>query len=268
MIADDQLPERFRSVIDDQVEIYNQKRSIQQRNSIPESDQIPIQDQSHWLRIPDVICVFVDMVNSTKLSAENHDASTAGAYQMFTGTAVRLFHEFNTPYIDVRGDGVFALFNSDQPYHAIAAAVSFKTFAEEEFAQRLNEKTGLEVGCHIGLDQRTVLVRRIGLKRSGHRTDRQNEVWAGRPINMASKLASKASASQLMASDRFYQNIDHDLVRYSCGCPDGEKKPLWESCDLSGDSVFDFDEAYVLESRWCRKHGAEFCEQILGLDSK
>jgi class 3 adenylate cyclase len=130
------------------------------------------------------------MMGSTKLSAEAHDNSTAGAYQLFTGTAVRLFSEFEAPYIDVRGDGVFALFNSDQPYRALAAAVTFKTFAREEFTPRIKEKTEQAVGSHLGIDQKTVLVRKLGLKRHAERTDRQNEVWAGKPVNMAAKLAS------------------------------------------------------------------------------
>ena len=57
---------------------------------------------------------FVDMKGSTQLSATNHEKSTAGAYQLFTGTAVRLFDAFDAPYINVRGDGVFALFDQDR----------------------------------------------------------------------------------------------------------------------------------------------------------
>jgi class 3 adenylate cyclase len=266
MISENQMPERFRKVIDDQITIYNQGRSITQRNEIPDTSQIPIENSSHWLRIPQVICVFVDMLGSTKLSAENHDNSTAGAYQLFTGTAVRLFHEFEAPYIDVRGDGVFALFNSNQPYRALAAAVSFKTFAREVFVPLVREKTQVEVGCHIGIDQKTVLVRKLGLKHHDERTDRQNEVWAGKPINMASKLAARSQDDELFASDRFFEKIQNDLVLLSCGCPEGEKSSLWEEVDVSDVGLFDFDSAWVLRSCWCSTHGKEYCESILALD--
>lgn len=266
MIAEDQLPQQYREVIDEQVAIFESGRSITARNSIPQTEEIPLDNQRLWLRISDVICVYVDMKGSTQLSAETHDNNTAGAYQLYTGTSVRLFHAFEAPYVDVRGDGAFALFNPDQPYRALAAAVTVKTFAREVFVPKINELTGLEIGSHIGIDQRTVLVRRIGLRRAGGRTDRQNEVWAGKPVNMASKLAALAGYDELLASDRYFQNLKDDHAILSCGCPDGEKSNLWTVVDLTENPLFDFDTAHRLGSQWCSIHGGEFCEIILNLD--
>lgn len=265
-ISDTQLPNAFRNVIDEQIAIYEERRSIQVMNAIPDTLVIPIENPNHWLKIPDVICVFVDMKSSTKLSATTHDKSTAGAYQLFTGTAVRLFNEFDAPYIDVRGDGVFALFNRNQPYRALAAAVTFKTFAHTEFAPRIQGKTKVPVGSHLGIDQRTVLVRKLGLKRHNGRTDRQNEVWAGKPVNMASKLASISNDNELLVSERFFKNIRHECVRKTCGCPVGEKADLWTEIDVAEDERFDFEKAYRLGSNWCEIHGKEYCEEILLLD--
>jgi class 3 adenylate cyclase len=124
----------------------------------------------------------------------------------------------------------------------------------------------VEVGSHIGIDARTVLVRKLGLQPRNGRTDRQNEVWAGRPVNMAAKLASLSDHNQILVSDRFYKLLDSDLVLKSCGCPDGERKPLWEPVDLKGDSRFDFATAHLLKSNWCEKHGRQFCEDILALE--
>lgn len=266
MITEQQMPVSFREIIEEQISIFEQGCSITAMNSIPETPRIPIQNPRHWLRIPDVICVFVDMLGSTKLSAETHDASTASAYQLFTGTAVRLFSAFEAPYIDVKGDGVFALFNGDQPYRAIAAAVTFKTFAHEEFVPRIREKTDVEVGSHLGIDKKTVLVRKLGFKQYGDRTDRQNEVWAGKPVNMAAKLASMSQDNELLVSERFFKNIEHELVIMSCGCPDGEKVELWTEIDVSEDSRFDFEKVYSLRTYWCSTHGKEYCESILKLD--
>jgi class 3 adenylate cyclase len=266
MIADEQMPVRFLEVIKEQVSIYDKGSSIQVTNTIPDTSYIPIQDPSHWLRIPNVICVYVDMMGSTRLSAEAQDRSTAGAYQLFTGTAVRLFSAFGSPYIDVRGDGVFALFNQDQPYTALAAAVTFKTFAKEVCVPNIKDKTAVEVGSHIGIDQKTVLVRKIGLKRYGSRTDRQNEVWAGKPVNMAAKLASLSDNEELLASSRFFSNLKDEHVLLSCGCPGGTKASLWSERDLSQDKRFDFQVAYCLKTNWCRIHGREYCEAILALD--
>lgn len=265
-ITEEQMPEKYRNVIADQIEIFNSGRSIEEHNLLPETPKIPIKDPRHWLKIPDVICVYVDMMGSTKLSASLYDQDTAGAYQLFTGTAVRLFASFDAPYIDVRGDGVFALFNSDQPYRAIAAAVTFKTFAAYEFAPIILDETSVEVGNHIGIDQKTVLVRKIGFMRYGDRTDRQNEVWAGKPVNMAAKLAALSADDELLVSERYFNQIQNELVIKSCGCPSGEKHDLWTAIDVAEDARFDFDIAYRLGEHWCRIHGAEFCESILSLD--
>ena len=270
MIADNQLQGLYRSIIDEQISIYNKEHSITVRKEIPDTTIIPIENPYHWFRIPDVICMFVDMMGSTKLSAEAHDKSTASAYQLFTGTAVRLFSAFEAPYIDVRGDGVFALFNSNQPYRALAAAVTFKTFARNEFTPRIREKTEQDVGSHLGIDQKTVLVRKLGLKRHADRTDRQNEVWAGKPVNMAAKLASISEDNQLLVSDRFFKHIQHELILKSCGCLEGrytgQKVDLWTPKDVSDDSRFDFGTAYSLGTIWCAQHGRDYCESILELD--
>lgn len=270
MIAETQMPESLRGIAESESVLFGQRRGITVRNEIPDTTDIPIENRLHWLKIPSVICVFVDMTGSTRLSATSHDNGTAGAYQLFTEAAVRFFGEMDTPYIDVRGDGVFGLFNSNQPYRAIAAAVSFKTYAAEVFTPKIKEKTGLDLGAHIGIDQKTVLVRKAGLKRRNGRTDRQNEVWAGKPVNMASKLAAKGESGELLASDRFYNRITSDLVRKTCGCQRGVftavTTDLWSEIDVSEDGIFDFPKAWKLCSTWCRDHGAAYFDAILALD--
>lgn len=271
-LSNAQVPSFLRTVMDEQVGIYRQPRSVTVVNEVPETTQVPIENPTHWLKIPDVICVFVDMKGSTQLSATTKDASTAGVYQLFTGTAVRLFDEMESPYIDVRGDGVLALYNRDKPHRALAAAVTFQTFAAEVFKPRIQSDTGITVGAHIGIDQKTVLVRKIGMKRYGGRTDRQNEVWAGKPVNMAAKLAGMADAGELLASDRYHSRLKSDKALLSCGCnlgvPTGQRTNLWTPVPVLADPKFDFDTANRLQSLWCVNHGAEFCQALLDYDGK
>jgi len=267
MLTTEQVPERFLGVINEQISRFEKKPSIQVVNSIPDTNEIPL-NREHWLRIPDVICVYVDMLGSTRLSAETNDINTAGAYQLYTGCAVRLFHAFDSPYIDVRGDGAFALFNKNQVYRALAVAVSFKTYAREEFVPRIKELCDLDVGSHIGIDQKTVLVKRIGFRRAGLRTDRQNEVWAGKPVNMAAKLASLSENDEILASERYFEKLKNEYALKTCGCPNGVKVDLWCEKDLTADARFDFDKAFSLKSYWCKTHGSEYCEAILALDDQ
>ena len=254
------ISSRFQDIINEQLELYTQKRTFELRNEIPSTTTIPLDKRLHWFKISDVVSVFVDMKGSTQLSAQHHANGTAGAYQLFTGTAIDLFHEFEAPYIDVRGDGVFALFNQDQVYRALAAAVTFKTFADLTFAPELKKKTDLDIGAHIGIDQKTVLVRTIGLRRLANRHDRQNEVWAGKPVNMSSKLAGEAKAGELLVSDRFYGRISDERVRKTCGCPKGEKTDLWTPVDLKNDPKFDFR----LHTAWDRA-GVKYMEKSIAM---
>lgn len=201
------------------------------------------------------------------LSANFHDKTTAKAYRLFTETAVRIFHDFNASYIDIKGDGVFSLFDSNRPYSALAATITFKTFVHDHFTPKVKKLTGQDIGGHFGIDQKTVLVRRLGLKFHQDRTDRQNEVWAGKPVNMAAKLASLSTGNRLWVSDRYFRNLKDERAIHSCGCPNGDKDDLWQKEDISGDNRFDFSTAYSLSSNWCEKYGRSFCSGLVSLDT-
>lgn len=268
--GNNQVLPSIKKIIDDARGLYKESASITQENEIPDTTKIPIKNKKHWTKIPDVICVFVDMKGSTALSASKHDSSTARAYQLYTGTAVDIFHDFGSPYIDVRGDGALALFNQNQVHRALAAAVTFKTFAREDFTSLVKSNTDLPIGSHVGIDMKTLLVRKIGLKRHNGRTDRQNEVWAGRPVNMAAKLASISDDNQLLVSGRFHKKITSEHGLNSCGCGSDNflyPNDLWDEYDVSDDDRFDFDTAFSLTSNWCSIHGREFCQKLMDADN-
>jgi len=282
MIEETCMPKYVLEVIEKQVQLYrNGACEPTVQNTIPETPRIPIDTPLdkpvHWLKIPKVTSVFVDMINSTKLSAAQHPKSTAKLYQLFTGTAVRIFDAFETPYIDVRGDGVLALFNENQCNRALAAAIAFKTFCKKEFIPRAQGQVPqLHIGAHIGIDRGDVLVRRIGIRIRNGDIQAQNEVWAGTTVNMSAKLASKSENGQLLVSDRFFTQIKSEYALKSCGCVvddygnhrPGEKKDLWTPESVAHHGIFDFDQAYRLDSTWCKIHGSEFCTKLLALDGQ
>ena len=208
------------------------------------------------------------MIGSTLLSAERHTKTCAKVYHLFSETVARIFHDFESPYIDIQGDGVFALFNSDQVNRSLASAVTVKTFIEDYFEPQVRDMA--RYGAQIGIDQGTVLVRKIGLKFT-NRSDRQNELWAGKTVNMAVKLSSKANRGELIVSDRYFSKIRGEMALRSCGCScDGRSVPkenLWTEIDVSSDDRLDFNKAYLLKSIWCSRHGQEYCSAILALDS-
>ena len=262
-----QVPERFLNVLTEQERVFSREVSVTVQNSIPPSKDIPLENQTHWIRIPSVICVFVDMRGSTGLSAQTKDRTTAAAYQLFTGTATKLLVAFDAAHIDIKGDGVFALFDGSQPHRALAAAVTFRTFCSESIVPKIRDKTGVNIGNHIGIDSKGVLVRRIGLRRRIDGNDRENEVWAGKPVNMAARLASEAGDSEILVSSRFHALLTRSHAVLSCGCsggrPGGARSELWTERAVSASLGCDFDVIKVLGSTWCGVHGAEYCEALL-----
>ncbi|WP_415906263.1 hypothetical protein ACMXYX_15855 [Neptuniibacter sp. QD72_48] len=267
-----QIPEALTNIIDDQTRKFGNPISITESDVIPHTDEIPGTVSNNWLKINGPICVYTDMANSTALSARAYPKSTAKIYQLYTNTAVQLFHYLGAEYIDIKGDGVFALFNKDKPHTALAAAVTFKTFFESIFTKKVSSITEGKVtlGNHIGIDQRTILVKQLGLRKYNGRTDKQNEVWAGKTVNMAAKLASLYDDNRIVVSDRFFANVTHKGATHSCGCDagifTGQRTPLWTKIDLEDEDKFDFDTGYLLGSSWCSKHGTDTLTEILLAD--
>lgn len=273
-MAQDKYPEGIAELIEGRTAIFRQGNSITNRNALVPDGNYPLAD-NQWLKVPDVVCLFVDIRNSTGLSATTHDHSTASIYEYFTGTAIRLFHELGAGYIDIKGDGVFALFNSNQVHRAFVAAVSFKTFVQNEFLPRVRAKLGsaVDIGFHLGIDQKTVLVKQLGIRDAEGRDRRKNEVWAGKPINMAAKLAARSKDGELLVSDRYYRHLaNSDYVKKTCGCVESQVPDqtqvvdVWEKRDMSQEDVFDFDAAYCMKNCWCITHGKDWARNILALD--
>ncbi len=260
--------EEIQNIINEAKSRYAQGEQIESKEKIPSGDDIPL-EVNKWLRIDDVVCVFIDMKNSTQLSAQKQDKFTASVYQCFTDTAVKILNHFDASYIDVKGDGAFGLFEKSKIYHAFCAAMTFKTFSVNVLGTEIKFEDDKKVSCHIGMDMKTVLVKRLGLKKIEGKTSKQNEVWAGKPVNMASKLASLGGENELIASERVFDVFlaeGSELVLKSCGCPNREKKKFWNRIDLN-DPKFDFSRAYKIDtSGWCKTHGIEYCENILKLD--
>ena len=244
-------------------------------NEVPEEGPV---NKGLWFQISNVTTVFVDLKRSTELSADSSPQSSAFAYTYFVRAVVLIFERFGSNYIDIHGDGVFALFSGPQSeFYAVASAITARTQIESDIAVRFEEdsSTDWELTAGVGIDRGTLLVRRLGLRGA-----KQNEVWAGKPVNMAAKLSSVACSNQVVVSDRVFSRyqkasyIRRRALLWTCGCregimgdgldiPIGETECLWTGEPAPEEMGLDFDMLYGLESNWCCVHGAEFCETIV-----
>lgn len=247
------------------------KQQVDNGIRVEHVDAIPSNGPSHrglWLKISDVTAVFVDIKGSTKLVSAADPRDVAEVYTYFVRAMTIIFGEFGARHIDIQGDGLFGLFSGcNSPFSALACAVTMNTAVQSELRQYIKKYPippgRLSVG--IGVDREEVLVRRLGLRRV-----EENEVWSGKPVNMASKLSSRASHNQILISDRVYKALNsasanrRAALLYDCKCKAGSSKEgIWRSEKPSPKRGFDFNTIYRSNMTWCSKHADEICEAVV-----
>ena len=221
-----------------------------------------------WYKTHNVSVVFVDVKGSTKLMNNTDFKSVAEVYTYFVRGMSIILDKFGTDCADVQGDGLFGVFSGrNSLFRAIACAITMNTIARTEIPKYI-EKYPISPGrlsVGIGIDQEEVWVRRLGLKSRG-----ENEVWAGKPVNMASKLSSRASFDQILVSDRVYRQIESaDKHRKSAilkDCPCTSKslsEQKWRSEKPASKRGFDFKRIYRTGKVWCQEHADELCEAVV-----
>lgn len=214
------------------------------------------------------VCLFIDLDNSSKMSFKKHPKTMAKIYDYFTQTLIDVLSQegIEADYVDIKGDGAFGIFEGDNAaFRALSAALTFSTFFRKYIRPKFQDDENIfNFKAAINVDK--LLVKRIGKR--GPRNN--NEVWAGRLVNNASKLATlskdiystdpdfnPANGSMLVISDPIYQIYrgKHDVAIMHCGHDlSGNPQPrseLWRRYDTnSRDDVHD-DSVYYAPGLWC-----------------
>ncbi|MBU1863907.1 MAG: hypothetical protein KKH94_09615 [Candidatus Omnitrophica bacterium] len=243
--------------------VINEDIVIENRSSIPDWDTIPLEGKK-WLQAESLACVYIDMVNSTKLQVNKHPKTAAKVYQLFIENMVQALQDYECEFIDIKGDGGFGIFiGTHASIKALCAAVTFKTLCYELLSTAIKD---FKISAHIGIDEKQSLFKRIGLRGDWH-----NVVWAGKPVNMAAKLSALAEEQQIAISSRVFEKIIqprfNKYAYLSCGCTadgvSGKSTSLWTELNVTGKGYFDFDKAYTCKSNWCKIHGNDYCEKLM-----
>jgi len=248
-----------------------EKVDVREVDDFPEKDEVS--SDRIWLRIDDVVAVVADLKNSTALSFKKHPQTSAKLYEAVTGNCTRIVSRFDADFVDIQGDGLFALYHGERAYErALCAGITLKTFGQKQLVPAIEgweqrgdqfPETGLKVGTHSGV----LAVKRVGVKSRTH--EWKEPVWAGRPVNWAFKCAQRADAHQLVCTQSVYGKFENnDYVTHSCGCgfgdtPSAPSNAIWNNIDMQGKLPADKAPTKVLLSSWCVEHGDEFCEAIL-----
>jgi class 3 adenylate cyclase len=217
-----------------------------------------------WIRLKDVVAVVADLKGSTNLSTGKYAASTASIYEASTGGIVKIFDELESDFLQIQGDGAFALFWGAKRYQrALCAAITVRTFSERHLIHRLEKRwpEGPETGFKVGVAAGRVLVKRVGIARNLHK---QEPVWSGKAVNYAAKAAQGVDRHQIAITGSVWDRIENnDYLTLSCPCG-GSSGPLWETTEIERLPDDDPDrQGRLLTSAWCKVHGTEFCSAIL-----
>lgn len=219
-----------------------------------------------WIKVPDVVAVVADLKNSTKLGTGKWAASTASIYQAGTGAIVDVFNKFSADFIQIQGDGAFALFWGDMRYErAMCSGITIKTFSID-LVSRLEKRwlTIAETGFKVGVASGRVLVKRIGTPRN---PAEQEPIWAGKPVNYAAKSAQCADRHELIVTGSVWDRVaTNDYLAISCGCGTGGKPSTGIWSDMTIERLPEDDperEGRRLTAAWCKVHGADYCAAVM-----
>lgn len=233
------------------------------------ADQLPKPGTRTWYKLENVYAVVCDLKGSTALGTGKHDSSTASIYEAATGGAVKVLHDYAADFIAIQGDGAFGLFWGERALErTLCAGITIKTFSQNSLVPRMERRwpDGPGTGFKVGIASGRVLSKLIGTLRT---PDEQEPIWAGKPVNYATKAAQTAKRHEMVVTAGVWAEVERiDYLRFSCGCTEGvpgvPTDALWTDVTIEAiPEDRDDRNGKCATSTWCPEHGDEFAARIL-----
>lgn len=234
-------------------------------DSIPNQESFKLEVQK-WYQVNNVICVYVDLASSTKINIQEKKDLAAHIFDSYIKAVTKIFTEYQSKYIDIQGDGGFALFDGENSINrALVAAVTIKTLLSRQaqyFSEFVNSKlNNTNLSVRIGIHKGNILAKKSGIRG-------ENEIiWLGDAVSVASKICNlkfyennQFQSDTIRVSNTAYEGIKNRHLIDSCKC--GEIVNLWE-CYKFEKLFYGISALYVLKSNWCERCGDSFSENAL-----
>jgi len=218
------------------------------------------------------VCLFIDLDKSSKESFKRHPKTMAKIYDYFTQNIVDVLNHpiIGADYIDIKGDGAFGIFEGEKSsFKALYCAITFKTMFEQSIRNKFSTDTE-KLSCKFGIHKDKILVRRIGKRGIGN----YNEVWAGRLVNNASKLAGQSknippeenTSLPILISEQAYADFEKNKeygFYYCCngGVPMTDKVEMFKLFEDFSDETLG-DKFYYTRVLWCEKCADNYIDLI------
>ena len=230
---------------------------------IPDEEKLKL-EVGKWYRIRDLVCVYLDLKDSTLASLQKTKIGMAKVYEHIGTGITKVFQnkDFKADFIDIKGDGGFALYKGAySEVKAFLAAETFKTYSNKYLRDKF---PNIEIRFGIGISKGTLLVKKVGTRNWNY------PVWSGRTINLAAYICKEVKSKfnferdVLGATQEVFSALNtsgfKDYLVLSCEC--NGKKDLWKRTSPSSSEFPDF---YYLDANWCDNHGEEYINAVIEL---
>ena len=216
------------------------------------------------------VILFIDLIDSSHLSAEKFKWTVAKIYDYFTQSIIDCVDETEKySYIDIKWDGVFMIYEWEWAIeNAFIDAINYRTFFSKYVRNKFSEYWVM-LECKSSIYKDSLLVRKIWNRKF------RNEVWAWKLVNTAAKLInypqnchpkyprSPEKSSYLVLPKKIYDYLKsnhYDSAILSC-C--NWKVNLWNQHQIEHWQLSYLESYYVLEAIWCDLHWDNTISKIL-----
>ena len=141
-------------------------------------------------------CVlYVDMRDSSKISAEKRPKTLAKIYSSFVKSMIAAGLYYQGHVRNIIGDRVMIVFDQEDCFKkAVDTAILMNSISKHILNKRIKD---IEFRCGIGIDYGQMLIAKAGAIRKGAETEfYRSLVWLGRPANIASRLTDIANKTE------------------------------------------------------------------------
>ena len=185
-------------------------------NSIPSRDKLTYKNGYYV----DVTAIFIDIVDSSKLTDGHKRPTLAKMYRCFLSECVAVMNSYEIcKEININGDCVWGVFETPKMVDVekvIEVAAKLNDMIKL-LNYKLKKKKYEPISTGIGIDDGNALMVKAGYSGSGL----NDAIWMGEVVNSACHLANKAGRGwrkNVLISERVYENISKDVQDYFSKC--------------------------------------------------
>jgi class 3 adenylate cyclase len=158
-------------------------------------------------------CVlYVDMRDSTKISAAKRPATLAKIYSSFVRSMIAAAGYYKGHVRNIIGDRVMVVFDKEHCFEkAIYTAILMNSISKHILNKRIRD---IDFRCGIGIDYGKMLIAKAGAVRRGAEKEfYRSLVWLGKPANVASRLTDIANKTTTTVTEgvcqgNYYPSLD------------------------------------------------------------